>query len=336
MSKICANCGAQLSDEDNFCASCGTKSEAIAETNAEPVVETTPEPITEPVPEEALEPTVEAITEPVAEETPSAEPVAEPQPESVEQGGTKTTEPPAADDKNLYNTPRSTDPSPFVAYTPNNTKTPEPVPSNTTYAETTFNQEPAKKSGKGLLIAILIIILVLLVGAGILIYFLFFSSGNYKEAIEAYYEAQEDLEFEDFRKATGDTALIAIVEEKNGSDIQTFKLGCQRMQQVYNVTNIDLEVEYEILDVQKMSKDDLEEFDDDTLVAEEGYEVDVSYTVEDESTGEKEENSETLSVVKFDGDWCVTNIIDAIDEVIDIGEFSDDEFETALEYYKDN
>lgn len=337
MSKFCANCGAQLADEDNFCASCGTKSEPIAEATAEPVVETTPEPVAEPVIEEASEPAAETTPEtPASEEAPAAEPAAEPQTETVEQAVTETTEPPAADEKNLYNTPRSTDPSPFVAYAPNNTAAPEPVTSSTTYSEDTAGPEPTKKSGKGLLIAILIIILVLLVGAGILIYFLFFSSSDCKEAVEAYYESQEDIEFEDFRKATGDTALIAIVEDKNSSDIETFKRGCQRMQKLAKVMNTDVDYEYEILDMQKMSKDDLEEYNNGSLVAEEGYEVDVSYTVKDESSGDRENYSETLSVVKFDGDWCVTDIVDAIDDVIDIGEFSDDEFEIALDYYKDN
>lgn len=321
MSKFCVNCGAQLSDGDNFCASCGTKSEPTAEPAAEPVIEETVNPAAEP------------ISEPAAEQVPESS--AEPEPETIEQPVEETAEQPAADEKNLYNTPRSAEPGPFVAYAPNNTKTPEPVTSNITYPETNLNLEPAKKSGKGLLIAILIIILVLLIGAGILIYFLFFSSGDCREAVEAYYDAQEEPEFEDFRKAIGDTALIAIVEEENGSDIQTFKLGCQRMQKICREMNVDVDIDYEILDMQKMSQDDLEDYNEDTLIAQEGYEVDVSYTVKNETTGEKEDHSNTLTVVKFDGDWCVTDIVDDIDEVIDLGELSDDEFETALDYYKD-
>lgn len=326
MSKFCANCGAQLSDGDNFCASCGTKLEPTAEPTAEPVIE------------EAVNPADEPISEPAAEQVPESS--AEPEPATIEQPVEETAEQPAADEKNLYNTPRSDEPSPFVAYTPNNTKTPEPVPSNTTYAETTFNPEPAKKSGKGAFIAILTIILVLLIGAGVAIYIIFFSSGifssgNWKEAVEAYYDAQEEPEFEDFRKAIGDTALIAIVEKENGSDIQTFKLGCQRMQKICREMNVDVDIDYEILDVQKMSEDDLENYNENTLIAQEGYEVDVSYTVKNEITGEKEDHSNTLTVVMFDGDWCVTDIVDDIDNVIEFGELSDDEFETALDYYKD-
>lgn len=310
MSKFCENCGTPLGDEDNFCASCGTKFETVTE------------------------PVEEAVTEPVSEEAtvPAAEPMTETEAEPSEQTVADTTEQPAADEKNLYNTPRSTDPSPFVAYAPNGT-TPEPVSNGNTYSETAVGGEPVKKSGKGALIAILIIILVLLIGAGILIYFLFFSTGACKEAVEAYYEAQEELKFEDFRKATGDTALISIVEEENSSDIETFKTGCQRMQKIYQTTNVDVDIDYEILDMNKISKDKLSDYNENSLVAEKGYEVDVSYTVKDESTGEKENYSETLTVVKFDGDWCVTDIVDAIDDVIEIGELSDDEFETALDVY---
>lgn len=325
MSKFCENCGTPLGDEDNFCPSCGTKSEAITE----PVEET----VTEPVSEETTEPAAEPTTEPAAQ--PTAEPISETEAESSEQTDTDPTEQPAADEKNLYNTPRSTDPGPFVAYAPNGTA-PEPVPSGNTFSEAAVGVEPVKKSGKGVLIAILIVILVLLIGAGILIYFLFFSTGDCKESVEAYYEAQEDLKFEDFRKATGDTALISIVEDENSSDIETFKVGCQRMQKIYQATNIDVDIDYEILDMHKISKDKLSDYNENSLVAEKGYEVDVSYTVKDESTGEKENYSETLTVVKFDGDWCVTDIVDAIDDVIEIGELSDDEFETAIDFYNDN
>ncbi len=326
MSKFCENCGTPLGDEDNFCASCGTKFNAVTE----PVEET----VTEPVSEEVAEPAAEPTTEPAPE--PTAEPMTESEAEPSEQTVTDTTDQPVADEKNLYNTPRSTDPSPFVAYAPNGATPEEPVPSDNTYSEVAVGGEPVKKSGKGALIAILIIILVLLIGAGILIYFMFFSTGDCKESVEAYYEAQEELKFEDFRKATGDTALISIVEEENSSDIETFKVGCQRMQKIYQTTNVDVDVDYEILDMNKISKDKLSDYNENSLVAEKGYEVDVSYTVKDELTGEKENYSETLTVIKFDGDWCVTDIADEIDDVIEIGELSDEEFETALDFYKNN
>lgn len=295
MSKFCSTCGAQLEDDNNFCASCGTKSEPIE----------TPQPAAEP------------IDEPAAE-----------QPEATEENAVHAANQAAEPADEPANA------SPFVAYTPNDTTAPEPAPSDAAHSENTVCPEPTKKSGKGVLIAILIVILVLLIGAGILIYFLFFSSSACKEAVEAYYEVQEDLEFEDFKKATGYAALTAIIEDKNSSDIQTFKLGCQRMQQIYKKTNIDLDVEYEILDMQKISKDDLEKYNIDSLIAKEGYEVDVSYTVKLESTGDKESRSETLSVVKFDGEWCVTDIVDDIDNIIPIGELSDDDFTAALEYYE--
>lgn len=328
MSKFCENCGTQLGDEDNFCPSCGTKSKAINE----PIAET----VTEPVSEETTEPAAEPATEPVTQ--PDTEPIAETEAEPSEQTNTETTDQPAADEKNLYNTPRSTDPSPFVAYTPNSAAS-EPVSSDNTFSKAAVGGAPVKKSGKGVLIAILAIILVLLIGAGIAIYIIFFStgiffsSGDCKESVEAYYEAQEELEFEDFRKATGDTALISIVEEENSSDIETFKVGCQRMKKIYQLTNVDVDIDYEILDMNKISNDKLSDYNENSLVAENGYEVDVSYTVIDKSTGEKENYSETLTVVEFDGDWCVTDIFDTIGDVIDIGELSDDEFEAAIDFY---
>lgn len=295
MSKFCENCGAQLADQDKFCACCGAK------------------------PESNEKPAAESIAEQVSE------PAAEPALESIEQ--------PASDEKNLYNTPRSTDPIPFVSYSANSAATSDPVSSENADPENEVNLTPAKKSGKGTLIVILIIILALLIAAGVLIYFIFFSSGDCKEAIEAYYETQEDYEFDDFREATGDTALTAIVEKENASDIKTFKLGCQRMQRIYRENKLDYDFEYQIVDMQPMSKDELTEYNNGSLVAKDGYIADIDYTVKDESTGEKENHSQTLTVVKYDRDWCVTDISDDISYVIAIGGLSDDEFDTVLDYY---
>lgn len=295
MSKFCENCGAQLADQDKFCACCGAK------------------------PESNEKPAAESIAEQVSE------PAAEPSLESIEQ--------PASDEKNLYNTARSTDPIPFVSYSANSAATSDPVFSENADPENEVNLTPAKKSGKGTLIVILIIILALLIAAGVLIYFIFFSSGDCKEAIEAYYETQEDYEFDDFREATGDTALTAIVEKENASDIKTFKLGCQRMQRIYRENKLDYDFEYQIVDMQPMSNDELTEYNNGSLVAKDGYIADIDYTVKDESTGEKENHSQTLTVVKYDRDWCVTDISDDISYVIAIGGLSDDEFDTVLDYY---
>lgn len=295
MSKFCENCGAQLADQDKFCACCGAK------------------------PESTEKPAAESIAEQVSE------PAAEPSLESIEQ--------PASDEKNLYNTARSTDPIPFVSYSANSAATSDPVSSENADPENEVNLTPTKKSGKGTLIVILIIILALLIAAGVLIYFIFFSSGDCKEAIEAYYETQEDYEFDDFREATGDTALTAIVEKENASDIKTFKLGCQRMQRIYRENKLDYDFEYQIVDMQPMSKDELTEYNNGSLVAKDGYIADIDYTVKDESTGEKENHSQTLTVVKYDRDWCVTDISDDISYVIAIGGLSDDEFDTVLDYY---
>lgn len=295
MSKFCENCGAQLADQDKFCACCGAKPES----NEKPAAESIAEQVSEPAAELSLE--------------------------SIEQ--------PASDEKNLYNTPRSTDPIPFVSYSANSTATSDPVSSENADPENEVNLTPAKKSGKGTLIVILIIILALLISSGVLIYFIFFSSGDCKEAIEAYYETQEDYEFDDFREATGDTALTAIVEKENASDIKTFKLGCQRMQRIYRENKLDYDFEYQIVDMQPMSKDELTEYNNGSLVAKDGYIADIDYTVKDESTGEKENHSQTLTVVKYDRDWCVTDISDDISYVIAIGGLSDDEFDTVLDYY---
>lgn len=307
MSKFCSNCGAQLEDNSNFCTSCGAKSEPIE----------TPQPIVEPKADTIEEPVSEPITEPTSEQPEATEENAVPDTEQVAES---TVEPANA--------------SPFVAYTPNDTAALEPAPSNAAYSENTVEPEPPKKSGKGVLIAILIIILALLIGAGILIYFLFFSSAGCEETVEAFYEAQEDFEFEDFKEAIGYTTLVTIVEDKNSSDIETFKTGCRRMKTVYETSNIDVDYDCEILSMNKIDKDKLDNYDKDSLVAQKGYEVDVSYTVKDDNTNESSTGSETLTVIKYDGDWCVTDALDAIDSIISIGKLSDDDFTAALEYYE--
>ncbi|MCD8328316.1 MAG: zinc-ribbon domain-containing protein [Ruminococcus sp.] len=391
MSKFCANCGTPLSEGANFCTSCGAKVMKAVEPAPQPipapVVEPAPEPVAEPVvqqepvaepiqpvqPEPIAEPVVEPISQSVVEPVPESvqsepapepivEPAAQPVPEPAPQPE------PVVNEKNPYNTPRSSDPSPFVAYTPSNAEPTQtaadmntqanaaygqpdqpypqgqpyqqpsqPYPQGQPYYQADPNgsygvpaQAPTKKKGNGLLITILIVILLLLIGAGILIYFIFFSSGGYDDAVEAYYEAMEDFEYDDFCEALGDTALIAYVEQGEGSDIQTFKLGCQRMASLYKQQYPDIDVEYEILEVRKMSEDEVAEYDEYGLKGEAGYEVDVStYTTGADDNGS---DSETLTVIRYDGDWCVMDLTSVVSTFIDYGELSDEMFDLYYGY----
>ncbi|MCC8191485.1 MAG: zinc-ribbon domain-containing protein [Ruminococcus sp.] len=398
MSKFCANCGTPLSEGANFCASCGAKVMKVVQPApepapvpapqpvAEPVAQPAPEPVAEPVPQPAPEPVVEPVVQPepmpepvqpVAEPEPVAEPVAKPVVEPVPQPVPEpVVEPvvqpepipepvpepqPVVNEKNPYNMPRSSDPGPFVAYTPSNAEPTQtaadmnaqpgqpypqgqpyqqpnqPYPQDQPYYQADPNggygapvQAQPKKKGNGLLIVILIVILLLLIGAGLLIYFIFFSSGGYQDAVEAYYEAMEDFEYDDFREAMGDTALIAYVEQGEGSDIQTFKLGCQRMGSLYKQQYPDVDVEYEILEVRKMSEDEVAEYDEYGLKGEMGYEIDVStYTTGADNNGS---DSETLTVIRYDGDWCVIDIASVVGTFIDYGELSDEVFDLYYSY----
>ncbi len=354
MSKFCANCGTPLSEGANFCASCGAKVMKVVQPAPEPA----PQPVVEPAPEPMPEPVAEPV-QPVAEPEPVQEPVAEPVVEPIPEPAPEPQ--PVVNEKNPYNTPRSSEPSPFVAYTPSNAEPTQtaadmnaqpgqpypqgqpyqqpnqPYPQGQPYYQADPNggygvpvQAQPKKKGNGLLIVILIVILLLLIGAGLLIYFIFFSSGGYEDAVEAYYEAMEDFEYDDFCEAMGDTALIAYVEQGEGSDIQTFKLGCQRMGSLYKQQYPDVDVEYEILEVRKMSEDEVAEYDEYGLKGEMGYEIDVStYTTGADDNGS---DSETLTVIRYDGDWCVIDLTSAVSTFIDYGELSDEMFDLYYSY----
>ena len=280
MSKICPKCQATINDDDRFCAACGAE---VTDTE-KPVEESAAQPVAEPTTEPSAEPTAEAV--------PVAVPVNEPVPETTPVGAVPDVS---------QTTPNMEGAVPYEA---------QQMPG--------VQGEAVKKSrGKGLLIALIIIIAALVIGAGILVYFLVFSGGGYEEAIDAYVEYTESYDQDDLVKAIGKDALIYYVEEECGSDMDTFYKGCEIMEKMNGL--VDMDVDYKITDAQKMSSDELEEYEADGYEVSEGYTVDVEISARGGgilSGLNTDGNTETLTVIKFGSDWCVTDAAEIVESII--------------------
>lgn len=285
MSKICPNCQAALGDNDKFCAACGAKIESDADTNVESETSVQAEPVAEPAAEEASAPANAAPSE-------SAEDVTVRQPVDSQE---------------------SASPSQSVMQ--------QAVPYKASTEPNMPGETVKKSSGKGLLITLIIIIAALCIAAGLLLYFLVFSGGGYKSAVDAYVEYIESYDEEDLVKAIGNDALIYYVEEKCGSDMKTFYRGCELMENMNDVMDVD--VDYKITDTQKMSSDELEDYEEGGYKVSEGYIVDVETTVYSDgllSSHDGQGDTETLTVIKFGSDWCVVEAAEMVESIIQAGE----------------
>lgn len=303
MSKICPNCSQPMGDDDKFCGSCGAKTEAVVPEAAQAEIPETP------------------VTETPAVEAPAAEaPVAE----------TPVTEAPAPEAAPVTEASVQPQINPAMQGYP---QTAQPVyGANGAVA-------PAKKKGKGLLITLIIIIAVLVLGGAACVYFIFFNGGGYEKPIKAYFDYIASFSDEDLISAVGEDQLTYIVEKKNSSDMDTLRLGCERTKKVYDALGVNMKVEnYEIKDEDKMDSDALDSFKDNfdgKLDVTDGYYVTVEYKVEGGGDlGLTGNQSEELSVLKINGDWCVSLKDTDISAFISLGEISDDDFDMYMNAYK--
>lgn len=182
-------------------------------------------------------------------------------------------------------------------------------------------QAVKKSGGKGLLIAIIVIIIALCVGAGFLLYFILFSGGGYKSAVESYIEYMESYDQDDLVKAIGNDALVYYVEEEYESDMETFNKGCDLMENMNDI--VDVDVDYRITDSTEMSSDELKDYEAGDYKVTEGYMVDVEIAMNGDgimSGLSGQNNTETLTVIKFGSDWCVVEAAETVESIIQAGE----------------
>lgn len=299
MSKICPNCSQPMGDDDKFCGSCGAKTEAVAPEAAQAEIPETP------------------VAETPAVEAPAAEaPVAE----------TPVTEAPAPEAAPVTEAPVQPQINPAMQGYP---QTVQPA------YDANGAVAPAKKKGKGLLITLIIIIAVLVLGGAACVYFIFFNGGGYEKPVNAYLDYVTSFSDKDLIDAVGEDQLTYIVEEKNSSDMDTLRLGCERTKKVYEALNVTMKIDdIEIKDADKMDSDAIDSFKDNfdgKLDVTDGYYVTVEYDVEGgEDLGLTGDQSEELSVLKINGDWCVSVKDTDIAAFVSLGELSDDDFNTYM------
>lgn len=201
-----------------------------------------------------------------------------------------------------------------------------------------FDAAPAvpQKSGKGTLIAIIAVIVVVVIGVAVALYFLVFGGNkDYEGALDSYMEYMDTFETDALKGAIGEGALNAALESNDASE-SDFNTGCERMAELYAALGVDMTIsDIEYGDAEELDKDDLEDYEEDLdCEVTEGYQVPIYATVEGgDDIGVDSPDGDYLEVILVDGDWCVAEACDAVDTILELASYDDDEFESYLELY---
>ncbi|MCD7726731.1 MAG: zinc-ribbon domain-containing protein [Ruminococcus sp.] len=328
MGKFCGKCGAALVEGVAFCASCGAAVESMGYSEPEPQQSVVNEDmyaenqnviengfagdetrlLYEPQPQSQYEPQYQAQTQ--SQYQPQQQPQYEQQYQAQPQQQYQAQ--PQAQYQYQQQPQYQGQPQPQY-------QAQQQYMGNSYYPD--MYAQPTKKSGKKKLVIILSIAGAVVIGAIVLICCLIFGGNDYEEAVQAYYKvAGGDITYNNICTAFGESTLEEYLDCQ-GYTVAEFKRACKEFNYEYN-SDSSYESEYlnvEIYNVYTIEDEDLEDYDDGyPFVPEKGVRAIVSYTYKHTYDGEASERivSDTISVIKYNGDWCVGSMKNFVDEII--------------------
>ncbi|MCD7773464.1 MAG: zinc ribbon domain-containing protein [Ruminococcus sp.] len=290
MGKFCGKCGAALVEGVAFCASCGAAVESMGYSE--------PEPQQSVVNEDMYAENQKVIENGFAGDETRL--LYEPQPQSQYQ----------PQQQPQYEQQYQAQPQPQY-------QAQQQYMGNSYYPD--MYAQPTKKSGKKKLVIILSIAGAVVIGAIVLICCLIFGGNDYEDAIEAYLKLScNDISYNNVCDAFGESN----VEMLCGDNVQLFKDLCsQAMAEIEDENTLEL-YDFTIYNVSSIDYEELEDISDEFYsvvqsVAEEGIKVRVNYTYTESyhNINYTGTDSLTLTLVKFNGEWCVVDTIDIIEDI---------------------
>ncbi len=180
----------------------------------------------------------------------------------------------------------------------------------TTKAFNDFKNNPQRNTYIGIACVAVVVIILVIVLVNLI-------SGGYKGALKGYFGAIEDKDGKDYAQALMSDDMIDVVLDEADIDKDDFYDNYkEQAKSSYNTLKEDfgssLSISFDVVDKEKIDKDDLEDLEDGLDLIYDGIKVSKGYEVELEITVEGKDDEDTFdavgTVLKVDGDWIVTSL----------------------------
>lgn len=304
MPKFCTQCGSQLNDDALFCSSCGAKVIGTDETTAE---NTSSKPVNNETEEVKADKNTSAdnvntVTETEKSDTSNGTDSAN---ENEKTSDTVT------DNESINNTPAQETPA---ARQPSDE--PTAIDKGIAFAKDKigdgydkFKTSPNRDKYIGFsAIGIVIIVIICLLAS-------IFFGGGYKSAVKDYMNAVENGDFDDYANSLPKIIYKSILKNQYDGDKDSMENDFEKSES--DLSNVIDDIDYDILDVDKIDSDDVEEslreqyelYVDEKIKVSKAYQVDIKIIAElnDDFADEENRIRQTLIVAKVNGDWGVIN-----------------------------
>ncbi len=304
MPKFCSQCGSPLNGDALFCSSCGAKVAGTGETTDENT------PITPEIKKNDETKVISAEENTTAdnENTVTETEKSDASNETVSANETSDT---VTDNEAVNNTPSQ---EPSEVKQPS--EEPTAIDKGIAFAKDKisdgydkFKTSPNRDKYIGFsAIGIVFIVIICLLAS-------VFSGGGYKSAVKDYMSAVENGDFDDYADSLPKIIYKSILKNQYNGDKIDMKNDFK--EQEGNLSSVIDDIDYDILDVDKIDPDDVEEslreqyelYVDKKIKVSKAYQVDVKIIAEldDDFADEKNRVRQTLIVAKVNGDWGVIN-----------------------------
>lgn len=304
MPKFCSQCGSPLNGDALFCSSCGAKVAGTGETTDENT------PITPEIKKNDETKVISAEENTTADNknTVTETEKSDASNETVSANETSDT---VTDNEAVNNTP-----SQETSEVKQPSEEPTAIDKGIAFAKDKisdgydkFKTSPNRDKYIGFsAIGIVFIVIICLLAS-------VFSGGGYKSAVKDYMSAVENGDFDDYADSLPKIIYKSILKNQYNGDKTDMKNDFK--EQEGNLSSVIDDIDYDILDVDKIDPDDVEEslreqyelYVDKKIKVSKAYQVDVKIIAELDDDFADEENRvrQTLIVAKVNGDWGVIN-----------------------------
>ncbi len=304
MPKFCTQCGSQLNDDALFCSSCGAKVIGTNETAAE---NTSSKPVNNGTDEVKAEKNTSADNENTLTEKENSETSNEPDSaDKNDKPSDNITDNETVNNTSVQETPETKQPSDGpTAIDKGIAFAKDKIGDSYDKFKTSPNRD--KYIGFSAIGIVLIVIICLLASV--------FSGGGYKNAVKDYMSAVENGDFDDYADSLPKIIYKSVLKNQYDGDKADMKNDFEEQQG--DLSSVIDDIDYDILDVDKIDADDVEEslreqyevYVDKKIKVSKAYQVDVKIIAELDDDFDDTENRirQTLIVAKVNGDWGVIN-----------------------------
>ena len=307
MAKFCSQCGSPINEDALFCSSCGAKVAETEKTTGDKPTEQKTEPIKAEEVKNSNNAANENETSDTAVENENTETVNESQ-LANEVNEATAAEPEHTNNENVQARETQKPSEEPTAIDKGIAIAKDKIGDGYEKFKTSPNRD--KYIGFSAIGIVIIVVICLLVSI--------FFGGGYKSAVKDYMNAVKGDNFSAYVDATPKIIYQAILERDYNGDKSDMKKSFKKSEG--NMSSAIDDIDYDILDVDKLDSDDVDELEDnlrsqyelyvdEKIKVSKAYEIDVRVIAELEDDFDVEETriKQTLIVAKVNGDWGVIN-----------------------------